>query len=88
MKMWSSQDSHSQYNENLCHLIHVVNDVIVEEVSDLSCDHEEADTRLLPNILIKQYRTDTGILFIAFAKELTNFFIFVCEQEALLELST
>ena len=37
MKMGSSQDSHSQHNKNLCHLIHVVNDVIVVEVSDLSC---------------------------------------------------
>ena len=70
-------------HENLCHLIHVVKGVVVvEEVPDLFCDHEEADTRLLlhakhassvySNILIQSPDTDVMLLCIAFAGELSN----------------
>ena len=56
----------------------VVNAPVVEEVPELDCDHEEADTRLLlnanhalshavENIVIKSPATDVGILCLHFA---------------------
>ena len=67
-------------HQEFCHFLCVVdNEVVVEEIQELECDHEEADTRMIlhakqastnySNILIKSPDTDVMLLSISLAQE-------------------
>ena len=75
-------------HQEFCHSLRVVdNEVVVEEIHELECDHEEADTRMIlhakhastnySNILIRSPDTDVMLLSIPLAHEVVGSVYFV-----------